>query len=104
MEKQVFSLVRSLKYFRTYIGYSKIVCYVPHSVVKDIFCQQDCLGKRGKWVSKIQENDLEIKSIKLIKGQGLAKMLTQGNEEALGIICQNEEPTPSMPPELQHLD
>ena len=67
-------------------------------------CQQDCLGKRGKWVSKIQEYDLEIKLTKLIKGQGLAKMLIQGNEEALGIICQNEEPTSSMPPELQRLD
>ena len=82
------------------MGYSKIVCYVPHSAVKNILCQQDCLGKRGKWVSKIQEYDLEIKPTKFIKGQGLAKMLTQGNEEALGIICQDEEPTPSMPPEL----
>ena len=69
------------------MGYSKIVCYVPHSAVKDILCQQDCLGKRGKWVSKILEYDLEIRPTKLIKGQGLAKMLTHGNEEALGIIC-----------------
>ena len=76
MEKQAFSLVRSLKHFRTYVGYSKIVCYVPHSVVKDILCQRDFLGKRGKWVSKIQEYDLEIKPTKLIKGQGLTKMLT----------------------------
>ena len=104
MEKQAFSLVRSLKHFKTYVGYSKIVCHVPHTVVKDILCQQDCLGKRDKEVSKIQEYDLEIKPTKLIKGQGLAKMLTQGNEEALGIICQNEEPTPSMPPKLQRLD
>ena len=80
------------------MGYSKIVCYVLHSAFKDILCQQYFLGKREKWVSKIQEYDLEIKPTKLIKGQGLAKMLTQGNEEALGIICQNEEPTPSMPP------
>ena len=45
--------------------------------------QQDCLGIKGKWVSKIQEYDLEIKPTKLIKGQGLAKMLTQGNEKEL---------------------
>ena len=48
--------------------------------------QQDCLGIRGKWVSKIQEYDLEIKPTKLIKGQGLAKMLTQGNEKYIGIV------------------
>ena len=44
----------------------------------------------GKWVSKIQEYDLEIKPTKLIMGQGVAKMLTQGNEKALGIIYQNK--------------
>jgi len=32
---------------------------------------------------------LEIKPTKLVKGQGLAKMLTEGNEKDLGMICQN---------------
>ena len=77
MEKQAYALVKSLKHFRTYIGYSKVVGYVPHSAVNDILSQQDCLGIRGKWISKIQEYDLEIKPTKLIKGQGLAKMMTQ---------------------------
>ena len=49
--------------------------------------QQDYLGVRGKWVSKIQEYELEIRPTKLIKGQGLAKMLTEGNEKALGMVC-----------------
>jgi len=53
--------------------------------------QQDCLGVRGKWVSKIQEYELEIKPTKLTKGQGLAKMLAKGNEEALGTVCQNSQ-------------
>ena len=57
-----------------------MVGYVPHSAVKDILSQQDCLGIRGKWLSKIQEYDLEIKPTKLIKGQGPAKMMTEGNE------------------------
>jgi hypothetical protein len=34
-------------------------------------------------VLKIQEYDLEIKPTKIIKGQGLAKMLTESNEEAI---------------------
>ena len=66
--------------------------------------QQDCLGIRGKWVSKIQEYDLEIRPTKSIKGQGLAKMLAQGNEEALGMVCQNEPSTNLFPLELQRLD
>ena len=57
--------------------------YVPHATAKDILGQRDCLGDREKWVSKIQEYDLEIKPTKLIKGQGLAQMLTKGNEQVL---------------------
>jgi ribonuclease HI/transposase InsO family protein len=104
MEKQAYALVKSLKYFRVYIGYSKVVGYVPHPAVKDILGQQDCLGVRGKWVSKIQEYDLEIKPTKLIKGQGLAQMLTTGNEQALDLVCQNSEHSPALSPELQRLE
>ena len=49
------------------------------------------MGIRGKCVFKIQEYDLDIRSTQLIKGQVLAKMLTQGNEVALGMACQNKE-------------
>ena len=66
--------------------------------------QQDCLGVRGNWVSKIQEYDLEIRPTKLIKGQGISKMLAQGNAEALGMVCQNEPSTHVFPLELQCLD
>jgi hypothetical protein len=62
------------------------------------------LGVRGKWVSKIQEYDLEIKPTKLIKGQGLAQMLTKGNEQALDLVCQNSQPRPALSPELQRLE
>ena len=55
---------------------SQIVAYVPNSTVKDILVQSDVEGKRGKWIAKIQEYDLDIKPTKLFKGQGLAKLLT----------------------------
>ena len=103
MEKQAYALIKSLKHFRTYVGYSKVVGYVPYSAVKDILSQQDCLGIRGKWVSMIQEYDLEIKPTKLIKGQGLANIMTEGNEQALGMICQNSLSASSSSTELQHL-
>jgi hypothetical protein len=91
MEKQDYALVKPLKHFRVYIGYSKFVGYVPHSTVKDILGKQDCLGVRRKWVSKIQEYDLEIKPTKLIKGQGLAQMLIGGNEQVLDLVCQDSK-------------
>jgi hypothetical protein len=60
-KKQAYALVKSLKHFRNYVGYNKIKAYVPYPTVKDVLTQQDCMGTRGKWVSKIQEYDLEIK-------------------------------------------
>jgi hypothetical protein len=67
--KQAYALVYSLKYFKPYVGYSRIIAYVPHAAVKDILTQQDCLGIHGKWVSKIQEYDMEIMPTKLVKVQ-----------------------------------
>jgi hypothetical protein len=35
-EKQAYSLVKSLKHFRNYVGYNKIKAYVPYPAVKDV--------------------------------------------------------------------
>jgi hypothetical protein len=91
VEKQAYALVKSLKHFRVFIGYSKVIGYVPNSTIKDVLSQSEGLGTRGRWIVKIQEYDLEIKPAKLIKGR-LTKMLTEGNEKALGMICQNDNP------------
>jgi hypothetical protein len=104
MEKKAYALVKSLNHFRTYVGYSKIIAYVPHSTVKDILAQQDCLGTRGKWVSKIQEYDLEIKPTKLIKGQGLSQMMAEGNEVSLGMKEGSSPMISVMLEELEHHD
>ena len=84
MENQAFSLVKTLKYFRVYILHSHIIAFVPNSVVKNILTQ-DPDGKRGKWIVVILEYDLEIKPTKLIKGQGLARLMAESNFEALDI-------------------
>jgi hypothetical protein len=47
--------------------------------------QPDNDKRRGRWLAKIQEFDLEVKPTKIIKGQGLAKLLAESNLKALGI-------------------
>jgi hypothetical protein len=91
MEKQDFSLVKALKYFRVYVLHSKIIAYVPSSAIKDILTQSDNDGKRSKWIAKLLEYDMEIKPTKLVKGKGLAKLLVDSNCRALGVdyICNN---------------
>jgi hypothetical protein len=97
-EKQAYVLVKSLKHFRVFIGYSMVIGYVHNSTVKDVLSQVEGLGSRGRWIAKIQEYDLEIKPTKLIKGQGLTKMLIENNEKALGMVCQinNQEWHPNL--------
>ena len=85
MEKQAYAMVKALKAFRTYVLHSKIIAYVPTSAVKDILVQADSDGKRGRWLAKIQEFDLEVKPTKLVKGQGLARLLAESNFRALGM-------------------
>jgi hypothetical protein len=82
--------VKALKYFRVYVLQSNIIVYVPSAAVKDILIQPDIDGRRSKWIAKILEFDLEIRPTKLIKGQGLDKLLAKENYKALGVSFINE--------------
>ena len=90
LEKQSYAMVKALKYFRTYVLHSKIIAYVPTSVVKDILVHLDSDGRRGRRLAKIQEFDLKVKPTKLIKGQGLAKLMAESNLKELGINHRQE--------------
>jgi hypothetical protein len=85
MEKQAYALVKALKDFRIYVLHSKVTAYIPSTSVKDILVQPDIDGKRSKWIAKVLEFDLEIRPTKLIKGQGLAKLLAEANHKDLGV-------------------
>ena len=84
MEKHAYALIKALKEYRVYILHSHTISYVPNTVLKDIL-SQDPYGKRGKWIFVILEYDLEIRPTKLIKGQGLAKLMAESNLQALDI-------------------
>jgi hypothetical protein len=85
MEKQAFALVKAIKDFRVYILHSHTIAYVSNAVVKDILTQDNLDGRRGKWIAIIIEYNIEIKPTKLIKGQGLAKLMAESNFHALDI-------------------
>ena len=51
------------------------MAYVPNIAVKEIMVQLDSEGKRGHWITKIMEYDIDIKPTKLVKGQGPEKLL-----------------------------
>ena len=53
--------------------------------MKDVLTQSDIDGKRDKWIAKLIEFNIEVNPTKLVKGQGLAKLLTEENHELLDI-------------------
>ena len=68
-----------------YVLHSTIIAYVPNSVVKTILTQPDIDRRRGRWITKILEYDLTIKTTNLVKVQGLSKLLAESNYKVLGI-------------------
>ena len=78
-------MVKAIKDFIIYILHSHIMAFVPNTVVKDILTQADPDGKRGKWIAKFLEYDIDIKPTKLVKGKGLEKLMAQSNFDCLDI-------------------
>ena len=102
MEKQALALVKAMKDFRVYILYSHIIAYVPNVVVKYILTRDGPDGRRGKWIATILEYGIEIKPTKLIKGQGLAKIMGELNWHALDInfVAQVDDQEEMATPEI----
>jgi hypothetical protein len=76
IEKQALSLVKAIAHFRTYILSNHVIAYVPHSPVKMLLNQQLKEGRWANWLAKLQEYDIEIKPLKVVRGQGLCKFMT----------------------------
>ena len=83
IEKQAYALIKSLKAFRVYILHSKIIVYVPSAAIKYVLTQTDADGRREKWIAKMIEFNIELKPTKLVRGQGLAKLLAEENCRSL---------------------
>ena len=78
-------MIRALKEFRVYILHSHITTYVPSASINEILTRSNPDGRRAKWIGVLLEHDFEIKPRKIIKGQGLAKLMAQSNYDALEI-------------------
>jgi len=85
-------MVQALKYFQVYVLHSHIIVYVPDATVKEIMSQPDVDGRRGRWIEKLLEYDLEVKPTKLVRGRGMEKFMAEANYDALGMaFCEISE-------------
>ena len=93
-KKQAYAFVKAVKAFRCYLVEAKVVAYVPSAAVKDILVQQEVLGKRCRWINRIQEFNIDIQIKKLVRGLVLAKLMAQSNLVANHINVLEEEQRP----------
>ena len=84
-------MIKTLKEFRVYILHSHVIGYVPSVSIKDILTKSNLDGRRAKWIAVLLEYDLKIKPTKLIKGQGLTKIMAQYNYDALDINLLDDD-------------
>ena len=67
--------------------------------MKIVLTQPESNGKRGRWITQILEFDLTIKTTKLVKVQGLVKILAESNCNVLRInpVLEIEGKNPQEP-------
>lgn len=87
-------MVKAIKAFKCYLVGATVISFVPSAAVKDIFSQQEVTGRRCRWINRIQEFNVDVQITKLVRGQGLAKLMTQANLDANHIIFVEEEHHP----------
>ena len=74
--------MKAVKAFRCYLIGVVVITFMPSEAVKDIFSQQEVSGRRCRWINRIQEFNINVEITKLIRGQGLAKLMAQSNLDA----------------------
>ena len=77
VDKQSYVFFKEVKKFRPYILKNHTKVIVPHPVVRSLFVQKELGERRGKWVTALQEYDLEIKPATIFKGKGLCKLMAE---------------------------
>ena len=71
VDKQAFAVFKSVKHFRPYLLKSHTKVVVPYSAVRNLLVQKDLGEKRAHWVTALQEYDLEIKLLKIVRSRTL---------------------------------
>jgi hypothetical protein len=80
IDKQAYAVYKAVKHFRSYILKNHTKVIVPHPAVRSLFTQQEMGERRGNWMEVVQEFDLDIKPAKLVKGQGLCKLVAEAQD------------------------
>lgn len=80
IDKQAYVVFRVVKHFKPYILKNHTKVMVPHPIVRSLCVQQKLGEQRVNWITTIQEYDIDIKLAKLVRGQGLCKLVAESHD------------------------
>lgn len=86
VDKQSYAVFKTVKHFRPYLIKSKTNVIMPFLAVQNLLVQKDLGEKIVDWVTALQEYDLEIKPSKIVRGQGLCKLVVEGNDDEMRAV------------------
>lgn len=90
IDKKSFSIFKEVKHLQPFILKSCTRVIVPYPDVRNLLVHKEIGKKRVHWMTSLQEYDLEIKPTKIVKGQGICKMVTD-SQDPKGEGWDNEE-------------
>lgn len=77
VEKQAYALVKGVKKSRQYILRNKVFATVLDPIVKLLLMQSELGERRAKCVTMLQEYDIEIQPMKLVRGRTLTRTMAE---------------------------
>ena len=74
VDKQAYTVYKSVKHYRPYLLKSKTKVIVSYAAIRNVLVQKELGEKRTHWMTTLQEYDLDIKPVNIVKGQGLCQL------------------------------
>eukprot|EP00253_Pinus_taeda_P031826 PITA_31826 len=75
VEKQAFAVYKAVKHYKLFLLKAHTKVIVPFSSVRQLLIQRELGEKIANWVTMLQEYDIEIKPVKIVRGQGFCRLL-----------------------------
>jgi hypothetical protein len=75
VDRQAYASFKAFNHFWSYLLKSRMKVIVPYPAMRNLLVQKELGEKRAKWVTSLQEYDLEITPAQIVRGQGLCKMI-----------------------------
>ena len=75
VDQQAYAIFKAVNHFRSCLLKSRMKIIVPYPAIRNLLVQKELGEKRANWATSLQEYDIEITPTKIVRGQGLCKLV-----------------------------